>query len=417
MGSARISKIAQGMQPFWGSPNLPGLTNNSVINASSSTNIHQFTTRVDQVLPRNQQFSARLSHSRRDASAPDLIGASGAGLLTPINNWNGSLSWTAPWTPQLFNEARFAVSDYNSVTLYNNGNLPTVESLGMSGFTPVSNLFPPLPRITFSGGDAFTQLNYCGDSNFGMAALVKQSRTYNWANTIIWNAGRGHSIRAGVELRRTVLPALQTSNARGSLSFTASATGVSSGYGFADFLMGVPSSTQQVPVRPELLLHQSDIASYIQDNWRVSRRLTLYAGLRHELYLSPTEEHNRITMFDAIVGGIVVASEGDKLPVDYYVPTVVQKLAPNGTFPFPVIAAGSIGLDGHHLVNTQWKNFGPRAGLAFDLLGDGRTVLRSGYGIFYTRYPIQYLQQTAFVNPPLPVSSIIASCSRPGSRS
>jgi hypothetical protein len=149
-----------------------------------------------------------------------------------------------------------------------------------------------------------------------------------------------------------------------------------------------------------LLLHQSDVASYIQDDWRVSRRLTLYAGLRHELYLSPTEEHNRITTFDPAVGGIVVASEAGKLPVEYYVPTVVAKLAPNGAFPFPVVAAETVGLDSHHLVNTQWKNLGPRAGLAFDLSGAGRTVLRSGYGIFYTRYPIQYLQQTAFVNPP-----------------
>jgi hypothetical protein len=51
-------------------------------------------------------------------------------------------------------------------------------------------------------------------------------------------------------------------------------------------------------------------------------------------------------------------------------------------------------------VNTQWGNFAPRAGFAYDLSGAGRTVIRAGYGIFYTRYPIQYLQQTAFVNPP-----------------
>ena len=399
LGGSRISQVALGLRPFWGSPNLPGLTNNSVINASSSTDIHQFTSRVDQILPHNQQLSVRLSNSRRDSSAPDLIGSSGAGLLTPIVNWNGSVSWTAPWTAHLFNETRSAVSDYNSLTLYDNGNLPTSVSLGISGFTPLSNLFPALPRISFSGGDAFTQLNYGGDSNFGMAALVKQSRTYNWADALTWQAGR-HTIRAGVELRRTVLPALQTSNASGSLSFTASSTGVSSGYGFADFLMGVPSSTQQVPVRPELLLHQNEAASYIQDDWRISRRLTLYAGLRHELSFSPSEEHNRLTTFDPQVGGIVVASDAGKLPTDYYVPTVVAKLAPNGAFPFPVVAAESMGLDGSHLVNTQWKNFGPRAGLAFDVSGTGRTVLRSGYGIFYTRYPIQYLQQTAFVNPP-----------------
>jgi hypothetical protein len=82
------------------------------------------------------------------------------------------------------------------------------------------------------------------------------------------------------------------------------------------------------------------------------------------------------------------------------VPAVVAKLAPNGAFPFPVVAAQSVGMDGSHLVNTQWKDFGPRAGMALDLSSSGRTVLRGGYGIFYTRYPMQYLQQTAFVNPP-----------------
>ena len=201
-------------------------------------------------------------------------------------------------------------------------------------------------------------------------------------------------------MRRTILPPLQTSNARGSLSFTASAGGVSTGYAFADFLMGVPSSTQEVPVRPQLLLRQSEVASFIQDDWRISRRLTVYLGLRHELSFAPTEDNNRITTFDPAVNGIVVASSNGKLPVDQYVPSVVAKLAPNGTFPFPVVAAESAGLDGRRLVNTEFRNFGPRVGFAFDLSGKGRTVLRSGYGIFYTRYPIQYLQQTAFVNPP-----------------
>ena len=398
LGGARINKVAANLRPFWGAPNQPGLTNNSIVDASASTDIHQFTTRFDQMLPRNQQIAVRLSNSRRDAFAPDLIG-NGGGLLTPIINWNGSITWTAPLRPTVLNEARFAVSDYNSVTLYSNADLPSVESLGMKGFTPVSELFPPLPRIQFSGGDAFTQLNYGGDSNFGMAALVKQSRTYNYSETLSWTTGR-HALKAGVELRRSVLPALQTSNARGSISFTASATGVSTGYSFADFLMGIPSSTQEVPVRPELLLKQNEIASYVQDDWRVSRRLTLYAGLRHELSFAPSEAKNRITTFDPSVGGIVVASDNGKLPVDQYVPSVVAKLAPNGTFPFPVVAADAAGLNSSSLVNAQYKNFGPRAGFALDISGSGKTVLRSGYGIFYTRYPIQYLQQTAFVNPP-----------------
>ena len=399
LGGARISAVAPKLQPFWGSPNQLGLTNNLVIDSSASTDIHQFSSRFDQTLPRNHQLAVRLSHSRRDAFAPSLTGVGGAGLFTPIVNWNGSITYTAPISARLLNEARFAVADYNSLTTYGNEGMPTVESVGMKGFTAVSELFPPLPRIQFTGGDAFTQLNYGGSANFGMAALVKQSTTYNYADALSWTAGR-HTVKAGFEMRRSVLPALQTTNARGSISFTASATGVSTGYAFADFLMGIPSSTQEVPVRPELLLRQNEVSSYIQDDWRVSRRLTLYAGLRHELSFAPSEDKDRITIFDPAVGGIVVASDKGKLPTGEYLPAVLAKLAPNGTFPFPVVAADSAGLDGDRLVKTNYKNFGPRAGFAFDLSGSGRTVLRSGYGIFYTRYPIQYLQQTAFVNPP-----------------
>jgi hypothetical protein len=401
LGGARLSPVAAKLKPFWGSPNQPGLTNNLIIDSAASTKIHQFTTRYDQALPKNHQLAVRLSNSRRDAFAPSLTGVGNAGLFTPIVNWNGSITYTAPLSARLLNEARFAVADYNSLTTYGNDGMPSVESVGLRGFTAVSELFPPLPRIQFTGGDAFTQLNYGGTANFGMAALVKQSTTFNYADTLSWTRGK-HSLKAGVELRRSVLPALQTTNARGSISFTASntATAISSGYAFADFIMGIPSSTQQVPVRPELLLRQNEIASYLQDDWRISRRLTFYMGLRHELSFAPKEDKDRITIFDPAVGGIVVASSNGSLPVSEYLPTVVAKLAPNGTFPFPVVAAGAAGLNASRLVNTQYKNFAPRAGFALDLSGKGTTVLRSGYGIFYTRYPIQYLQQTAFVNPP-----------------
>jgi hypothetical protein len=398
LGGARLSKAARQLQPFWGSPNVSGLTNNRIVNASSRADNRQFTARGDHSLPRNQQISLRLSASLRDAFSPNLTG-NGSGLVTPTNNWNAAVNWTVPWTAHLLQESRFSAADFDSLTLYSNATLPTVESLGMQGFTAVSDVFPPLPRIQFAGGDAFTQLNYGSSANFGMAALIRKSRTFNYASSLSWSIG-SHTIKSGIEMRRTSLPALQTTNARGSLSFTASATGISTGYAFADFLIGLPSSTQEVPVRPELLLRQNDIATYLQDDWRLSRRLTVYLGLRHELYFAPSEDKNRITTFDPSINGIVVASSNGKLPVEQYVPAVVSKLATTGAWPFPVVAAEQAGLNASRLVNTQYKNFAPRAGFAYDVSGSGTRVIRAGYGMFYTRYPIQYLQQTSFVNPP-----------------
>ncbi|MFL6446744.1 MAG: hypothetical protein ACJ746_03535 [Bryobacteraceae bacterium] len=62
--------------------------------ASANSNSHQFTSRVDQALPHNQQLAGRLSYSTLDGFTPDLI-ANGAGLTQPVQNWNGSLTWTA----------------------------------------------------------------------------------------------------------------------------------------------------------------------------------------------------------------------------------------------------------------------------------------------------------------------------------
>jgi hypothetical protein len=398
LGGARISAAAQKLQPFWGSPNVPGLTNNSVRNADASSTIHQFTTRFDQQLPHNQSLALRLTHSIQDAFTSNLIG-NGSGLLRPTSNWNGSVTWIGSFSAHVVNELRFSVADMDSVTRYFNANLPTSVSLGIQGFSRVSDLFPPLPRITFAGGDAFTQLNYGGDANFGMAALLKGSRTYTPGDTLTVIRG-AHTIRAGFEMRKTNLPTLQQSTASGALSYTASATGVSTGYGFADFLMGLPSSAQQVPPKPPVLLHQNNIASFVQDDWRISSRLSISLGIRHEVHLSPTEEKNRMAMFDPVIGGIVVASDSGRLPVDQYLPAVVEKLAPQGTFPFPVVSDKQAGVESGRLVSTHYKYFAPRVGFAYSVGASRKTILRGGYGIFYTRYPIQYLQQSMFVNPP-----------------
>jgi hypothetical protein len=354
---------------------------------------------VDQTLPHNQQLAGRLSYSTLDAFTPDLV-ANGAGLTQPVQNWNGSVTWTAPLSPTFVNEARFGGSNFYAPTTYATGGLPTVDSLGLQGFSPDASILPPLPRITFTGGDAFTQLNYGGDPNFGMAALLQTSRTYTLGDTVTWARGK-HTIKAGFEWRRTSLPSLQQTNARGSLSFVGSSGVNSTGYGFADFLMGIPSSSSQVPVKSTVDLLQNQIATFIEDSWRVTDRLTLDLGLRHELPFNPTEAQNRLAIFDQSIGGIVVASNNGQLPTDQYLPAVVSKLAnSSGAFPFPVVSDKDAGLAGRSILPTHTNYFGPRVGFAYQLGFARKTIVRSGYGIFYTRYPIQYLQQTAFVNPP-----------------
>jgi hypothetical protein len=398
LGGARLSKAAQALQAFWGSPTLPGLSGNSIRTASADTNSHQFTTRVDQQLPHSQMLSARLTYSTLEGFTPDLIG-NGAGLIQPVANWNGTLTFTAPLSPHLISEARFSGANFDANTTYATGGLPTVDSLKLQGFSPDASYLPPLPRITFTGGDAFTQLNYGGDANFGMAALLQGSRTYSLADSITWQKG-SHLLKFGGEWRHLDYPSLQQTNARGSLSFAGSATSAnSSGYGFADFLMGIPSSDSFIPVKSAIDLTRQEFSYFLQDQWRVSRRLTVTLGLRHELARNPTEALDRFAIFDPAVGGIVVASPDGKLPTSQFLPSVVAKLADaNGNFPFPVLTSQQAGLSGRSILPNSNSYLAPRVGFSYG--ANDKTVVRSGYGIFYTRYPIQYLQQTAFVNPP-----------------
>ena len=165
--------------------------------------------------------------------------------------------------------------------------------------------------------------------------------------------------------------------------------------------MGLPSSTQEVPVKQSVLLKQSEIATYIQDDWRVTRRLTLSMGLRHELQLSPYEERNRLAMFDLYTGAMIVATDGGKLPTSEFLPSIVSKLTDAaGNWRFPLITDEQAGATPRRLIQMHYRNFGPRFGFVRQMDSAGTTVVRGGYGIFYTRYPIQYLLQTVAVNPP-----------------
>jgi Carboxypeptidase regulatory-like domain len=398
LGGTRINPTSLKLHPFWASPNQPGLANNLQQFPTQISNGDQFTIRIDHQLPHNQTLSGRYTQANTGGFTPSILG-NGSGLDTPVDNNNASLMWTVPISALTVNEFRLGYARYYAVTTYDGGGLPTAVSLGLQGYGPVDAGIPPMPRMSFSGGDSFTQLNYGGNENFGMAALTKVSRIYSLSDALTRSSGR-HILKAGFELRRTQLPSLQQSNASGQLSFSASATSAnSSGYSFADFLMGIPSSTQEVPIKEPILLIQTELASFIQDDWRITPKLTLTAGLRHELFLNPYEDRNRLAMFDATRGAIVVASDNGKLPVDQFLPAVVAKLTDtNGNWRFPLLSDKDAGFNPRRLIDTRYNHWGPRFGFVYQ--AGGRMVVRGGYGIFYTRYPIQYLLQTVAVNPP-----------------
>jgi len=399
LSGARISPLAQKFQAFYGSPTLPGIGNNQVANVNRDSLANQYTIRGDQTLPHNQNIGARYTMSHTGGFIPNLLGTPGVGREEPLDNQNGTISYTAVLTPRTVSELKLGAMKFGDVVSYSTGGLPTASSLGIQGFTADNPAIPLIPQMSFSGTGAPTNMKFGDTASFGEAALSMIQNIYTVSETVSRMAG-SHTLKFGYTLNRDDYNALQQSNAGGQISFSGSATSAnSSGYAFSDFLMGIPSSTSQVPVKPKILLRQTEMASFVQDDWRVSQSLTISMGVRHELFLNPYEDRNRLAMFDINTGAIVVASDNGKLPTNLYLPAVVAKLTDaSGNWKFPLLSDVQAGFEPRRLLETQWKYWGPRFGFAWHAAP--KTVVRGGYGMFYSRYPIQYLLQTVAVNPP-----------------
>ncbi len=165
--------------------------------------------------------------------------------------------------------------------------------------------------------------------------------------------------------------------------------GTFSGSDFADFLLGNAKSYTELAVQDHGFWNNLSWAAYFQDNWRVNRNLTLNLGVRWDGVPHTYEANNRMGNFYPSLYN----------PPDAAVMLADGTISPSspglGASPNPILAnvplyLNGIGIPGQNgvpkgLVNSHWLNFGPRFGFAYDPVGNGRTVVRGGFGIMYER--------------------------------
>ena len=214
--------------------------------------------------------------------------------------------------------------------------------------------YPPANQFPLTVTDAFS-------INAGGATERRSShKAYGIADDLSWVRG-SHQLGFGANVRYWKFNTLSTSRTGGSWTVDGSATGLS----MADLLVGRVSRLE-IGGPNVLDIHNWYFGSYGQDSWRVSSRVTVNAGLRWEPYFGQSVDNNAIVIFN-------------KANFDQGITSKVFLNAPPG-----LIYPGDAGFpDGKTGLNVQWTNFAPRAGVAWDVKGDGRTAVRASYSMGY----------------------------------
>lgn len=182
-----------------------------------------------------------------------------------------------------------------------------------------------------------------------------------------------HTIKAGFDYSRTLYDQPQYNNVRGNFRFGRRFTRHSVG----DLLLGRLQSVNRRVQTTFSELRGDGLGMFINDDWKVTRNLTLNLGLRYELELPPYDVNDRLSTYLPGLNKVVLAS-------DKSLPNLDELLAEHGLEDRTVLAS-EVGMT-RRLIDTDYNNFAPRMGFAWRPLGGSRTVFRGGYGIFYQGY-------------------------------
>jgi len=301
----------------------------------------------------------------------------GSGETDPIKNYNASINLTWSISPNLVNEARIGLN-----RIYTAQIAPDPASLwqiGMSRYN--SSIFSGIPVfITNDLTPIFGGISTNNDQD-------GYSNTIDYADTLAWSRGK-HTIRFGFEARQYQINLFNNFASRGYLLYNT----------FADILKGniLQEFTGTGQTYRDFRAH--DLSGFVQDDWKVTPRLTLNLGLRYD-YLSPsTDKRDRLGNFDpSRLSPATLANGGPGLLNGFVLPAGANFGSIQGT----------PGVSDSTFTVANNRNFAPRVGFAWDPTGDGKTAIRAGYGIYYVRISNQTLLQLITAAPFFQLSAIV----------
>jgi len=385
----RIAPISQAFMNLYPTANQavpvgtdPNAYNNFVISPIEMDTIDEGDGRIDYVPNNNDRIFVRYSQSgRTDLRPAPLPGlANGGDSSTGIGYEDAkgaSLGYTRTLTPRAVNEFRVG---------FNHVHIRRGLPVGGTVLPPTELQVPGVPNdprvnglTLFSPGGGYRRV---GDPRFAPTLLASQERQITDVFTLVRG---GHTVKLGGEIRWSQFNISQEAAPRGQFifsgQFTQDPVTGNEGSPLADMLLGLPI-TARISTVIGLHNRQKVPSAFVQDDWKITRRLTLNLGLRYDYFSPIVEKDNRQANFDYNTGTIVVAGQ-------------------NGA--------------SRGLVQADKSNFSPRVGFAWTPKENGKTVLRGAYGIFFsgqeirTAAPLQLAYNLPFFYEPTFISDGITA--------
>jgi outer membrane receptor protein involved in Fe transport len=341
----RISPITtQLLNEFVPLPNSPG--NRYIVSPTVTDVRDQFGLRVDYQLGARQTILARYMRSDTDRMTPRIVAPIDQRALATLQD--ALISHNFVINSNVINQARLSFNRIDANPAVTSGLSPRSYGINFANTNPLAAGLPSFAIQGFFGG---------GNAALGDPQQPFVDRVnYVWqlADDFTWINGP-HSLKFGFDARREAMRIAFINRPNGDLTFSGGLTGNAA----ADFLLGLPSQARATTQQAIQDGYGWLFAAYVQDEYHVTPQLTLNLGVRYE-YPQPFIDQN-----DAITG-FRTGEQSQLYPA-----------APRG-----LVYPGDPGVP-RGIVPTDRNNVAPRVAVAWDPVGDGRTSVRSAFGVFY----------------------------------